>query len=145
MPTYMARSEWNGTLKEGNGELRVGSRAFASAMSPKPREGDMTNPEEVVGAALAGCYSLMLTKTLEDSGHVPQSIRTTAAVELQQADGQTRIPRISLDVDVEAEDLTQEQLQELTRQADQACPVSQALNGTTIEIASHINRGHAED
>jgi len=134
MPTYMARSQWNGTLKEGTGSLRVGSDAFESAMSPQTRKGEVTNPEEVVGAALAGCYTLMLAKTLDDAGHSPETIQPAAAVDLQHEDGRVRIPRISLDVEVQAAELDENRLQELAREADDACPVSQALGGTTIDI-----------
>ncbi len=143
MPTYMARSEWNGSLKEGGGRLSVGSGAFEAALSPKPREGQLTNPEEVVGAALAGCYTLMLTRALTDEGHDPKRVRTSAAVELEHREGRPRIPKISLDVQVEAEGLSEEELSSLSQQADEACPVSQALGGTSIEINTRLPKGAA--
>jgi len=108
-------------------------------MSPKPEQGKLTNPEEVVGSSLAGCYSLVLSKALEQAGHKPGSIRTKATVDLEGQDGKFRIPRIGLDVQVEAQDLDDEsRLQELAEQADQGCPVSQALSGTKIEINAQL-------
>ncbi len=142
MPTYKASSEWNGTLEDGSGRLGVDSGAFDVAMGPKPKEGRVTNPEEVVGSALAGCYALLLARTLSDAGHRPVSIRTEASVDLEQRDGRdgrARIPEIRLEVEVEAEGLEGDRLRELAQEADEACPVSQALRGTELKIDAHLS------
>lgn len=138
MPTYMARSVWEGTLKGGSGQLEVGSGSFESAVSPKPSQNAITNPEEVVGAALASCYAMALTKTLTDAGHEPKSVRASAAVSLEVSDGRPSIPRISLDVEVDAPGLSEAELDELSGKADRSCPVSQALRATDIHIVAHL-------
>lgn len=142
MPTYMARSEWKGTLKDGAGRLRVGSGSFETAVAPKTSEGKTTNPEEVVGAALAGCYSMMLAKKLEDAGYKPRLVKAIAGVDLEHGDDGPHIPQISLTVDVDAEDLDDDTLKRIAREADDHCPVSLALRGTTVNIDAKLNDRH---
>ena len=142
MPSYVARAEWKGGLGEGPGKMRVGSSAFETAMAAKTRQGEVTNPEEVVGAALAGCYSLMLTKTIQDADHLPGTIKTAAAVDLQEGDDGVGIPRITLNVDVEleSEGLDEQELQKLAEKANRNCPVSKALAGPEITVKATLKQ-----
>lgn len=136
MPTYMAHSHWHGHHQQA--ALSVASEALQSNVSPKTRQGEVTNPEEVLGAALAACYTLVLSQTLSDAGHEPESIRTSAAVDLTHDGTKPRIPQITLDVEVSAPGVDADQLQSLSKQADEGCPVSQALGGTAIQINAHF-------
>ena len=124
--------------------MRVGSDAFEASFSPKTRESEITNPEEVVGAALAGCYSLMLAKTLNDAGHTPRSVETAAAVELEQDNDGPHISQVSLIVNVESDGLDTQTLQELSKKADDDCPVSKALGGTSIKIDANLSGGNGK-
>lgn len=140
MPTYMARSHWHGSFEDGQGSLSVGSAAFETAVAPKTKEVEITNPEEVVGAALASCYTLMLSKKLGDAGHPPNTIRSSAGVNLKHEDDGPRIVDISLDVEVDVEGVGGEELKRIADEADQACPVSQALKGTQVRINAYPSK-----
>lgn len=143
MPTYMGRLEWRGSAEEGGGWMSVGSNAFAIALSAKPQKDAVTNPEEVIGAALAGGYTLMLSEILDAAGHKPRTIHTSAAVELRRDNGQLRIPHISINAEVDADDLDEKTLNALAKQADAACPISQALNCAEIRINAYLARRDA--
>lgn len=134
MPTYMSHSNWNGSLKEGSGEVSVGSGAFDTGVAPVPQKGEVTNPEEIVGAALASCYGLMLAKTLGDADVTVRSIETTAAVDVDQDDATPGIAKIALDVDVRADDLDQQRLKTFAERAKATCPVAKSLGGTDISV-----------
>ncbi len=87
MPTRKAHAEWNGAIDSGDGRMEFGSGAFEGPYSFKSRmqDGTGTNPEELIGAAHAGCFSMALSLILGDGGHPPDSISTDAAVKLRAA------------------------------------------------------------
>lgn len=138
MPTYMSQSFWNGSVKKGNGKVRVGSGAIDVGVSATPREGQATNPEEIVGAALASCYGLMLAKTLDDADVTPRSIETTAAVDVDHAGPSPTISKIGLDVGVQAEGLDQQRLDTFAERAESMCPVAKSLAGTDISVEARL-------
>lgn len=138
MPTYIGRSEWRATRDGGRGRVSVGSHAFTAAVAAKTRPDEMTNPQEMVGAALAGCFALELSRTLANAGHPASAIRVSAAVELRHDGRAARIPRISLDVQVEADRFDEPTLRRLSEEADRACPVARALGGAEIDIATRF-------
>ena len=90
MPTRTADAEWQGNLQQGQGTMRVGSGAFEGSYSFKSRMGDETvgtNPEELIGAAHAGCYSMALSNALASAGFTPTRVHTTARVHFNQVPG----------------------------------------------------------
>ncbi|MDX6589037.1 MAG: lipoyl-dependent peroxiredoxin [Solirubrobacterales bacterium] len=92
---------WNGNLKEGNGEVTVGDGVFTGAYSYASRfeDGEGTNPEELIAAAHAACFSMALSNILAEAGHLPEEIRTSARVQLRPVDGAPTIARIDLEVE----------------------------------------------
>jgi osmotically inducible protein OsmC len=136
MPTRQAQAEWHGNLARGDGKMAFGSGAFEGAYSFASRfeEGEGTNPEELIAAAHAGCFSMQLASLLSQAGHVPDSVETTAKVHLDKDDGGFSITRSELTTEVKAEGLEDEELQTHAKEAEKTCPVSRALGA--IEISS---------
>lgn len=139
MPTYQSQSNWSGTLQTGSGRVTVSSGAFDAGISATPQDQQATNPEEIIGAALASCYGLMLAKTLGDHDVLPQEIKTNASVGFDLGDDTPRITEIALEVGVKAADLDQERLNELAQLAESRCAVANALGGTTLSVDAKIN------
>ena len=133
MSVRNASANWNGTLKEGEGTMSLGSGAFEGAYSFSSRfeEGTGTNPEELIGAAHAGCFSMFLAALLTDAGYTPTSVNTTAKVHLRQ--GPT-ITLIELESQANVPGVENAELQELAIQAKENCPVSKALAGPEIQM-----------
>src|SRR6266511_2321577 len=98
MPTRTSSARWQGSLKDGAGSMALGSGAYEGAYSFVSRfeDGPGTNPEELIAAAHAGCYSMALSNILSQAGHVPTSVDTTAAVHLERVEGGFGITRIDL-------------------------------------------------
>ena len=132
-----ASAVWNGTLKEGNGTMKVGSGAFEGAYSFASRfeEGPGTNPEELVGAAQAGCFSMYLASVLTNAGFPPVQIRTSAKVHL--GDG-PRIHLIELDTEAEVPNVDEQTFQEKVEISKQNCPISLALTGPELRVSARL-------
>ncbi len=128
MPIRHAQAQWQGTLKEGSGTLKLESGAFEGPYTWADRfaDGGGANPEELIGAAHAGCYSMFLSAVLTRNKVPPTRIDTSAAVHLE--DGPT-ITRIVLDVAAVVPDLDEATFQEYAQEAKEKCPVSKALAG----------------
>jgi len=128
MAVRQSSAEWKGTLKEGAGTMKVGSGAYDGPFTWASRfdTGPGTNPEELIGAAHAGCFSMFLSSVLTKAGFPPVSINTTATVHL--TDGPT-ISLVELNTEVEAPGLTDADLQTHAAAAKAGCPVSKALAG----------------
>ncbi|MER8896623.1 OsmC family peroxiredoxin [Mesorhizobium sp. M0676] len=126
-----ASAEWQGTLKEGGGRLRLGSGVFEGAYSFPSRfdNGPGTNPEELIGAAHAGCFSMALTFILGQEGHVARTIRTVAKVHLGATAAGPTITRIELETEAEVTDLAEDEFERLAQSAKATCLVSRALAG----------------
>src|SRR5918993_3319583 len=124
-----ASAEWTGTLKEGAGKMRLGSGAFEGPYSFVSRfeSGSGTNPEELIGAAHAGCFSMALGAALERAGHPAKTIRTTARVHLGTTDAGPTITRIDLDVEGDVPGIDAGTFQQHAEGAKKGCPVSRAL------------------
>jgi lipoyl-dependent peroxiredoxin len=131
MATRNGSAEWNGNLQEGSGKLTVGDDVWTGDYSFASRfeDGDGTNPEELLAAAHAGCFSMALSLALTDSGHPPNSIRTTSKVQLRNVDGLPTIDDIQLETEVDVEGVDDAQFQELAEAAKAGCVVSRALAG----------------
>ncbi|MGH8227384.1 MAG: OsmC family protein [Steroidobacteraceae bacterium] len=135
-----AEAEWRGGLEDGSGTIAVGSGAFRGAYSFRTRFGNEpgTNPEELIGAAHAGCFSMAFALLLGQAGFVPQRIHTTAKVSIEQQDGGFAITRIRLDTQGAVSGLTEARFREIAEAAKQNCPVSRALAGTRIELGARL-------
>jgi len=141
MPTRKAEAEWQGNLAEGSGRLKVGSGAFDGPYSFKSRfeEGQSaTNPEELIGAAHAGCFTMALTAQLSRAGFTPARIRTGATVTLDKVGDAFAITRIDLDTTAEVPGLDDQTFQRYALEAKRDCPVSKALAGTTIHLTAKL-------
>ena len=120
---------WNGNLPDGSGELTVGDGVFSGSYSAKSRfeEGEGTNPEELIAAAHAACFSMALSNVLDQAGHAPESVSTTAAVHLRMGDEGPQIHRIQLTTEGRVPGIDQEQFDQHAEEAKAGCPVSKAL------------------
>ena len=128
---------WKGNLAKGKGTMRVGSGAYEGAYTYASRfeEGPETNPEELVGAAHAGCFSMFLSALLSKAGHIPTSISTTAKVHL--GDG-PRITLIELSTVGDVPGIDEKTFKEFAEEAKKGCPVSQALAAVDISLATRL-------
>ncbi|MEX0779537.1 MAG: OsmC family peroxiredoxin [Balneolales bacterium] len=131
MPTRKAEAKWNGDLKSGNGVMKVGSGAFEGSYSFSSRfeNGEGTNPEELIGAALAGCFSMSLSHELTGAGYEPKSTATNADVHFEKG-----IKEITLNTQVEVSGVSDDEFQKIAEGARKNCHVSRALTGTTISL-----------
>lgn len=140
MATRTARAEWRGTLREGEGRMELGSGAFTGRYSFPSRfeNGEGTNPEELIGAAHAGCFSMALAAGLVKAGHRPERIATTATVHLDKAEGGFAITAIELETEAEVPGIDNAAFAEQAEAAKRDCPVSKALAGTKITLAARL-------
>jgi len=137
MPTRKADAVWNGNLKEGKGTVKLGSGAYNGQYSFSSRfeNGTGTNPEELIAAAHAGCFSMALSAGLERGGHSPNSVQTEAKVHLSPKDGGGfRISRIDLVTTAEVPGIDDAAFQQVAQAAKEGCPVSQALSAVEITL-----------
>lgn len=135
MSTSNAVATWEGKLKEGKGTFKAQSGVFNGAFSFGTRfEGKKgSNPEELIAAAHAGCYSMALSAALEKAGHPATRIETRAAVTIETVDGAPKVTRSALDVRGKVEGIDQAAFQKAADDAKRNCPVSKALQGN-VEI-----------
>lgn len=140
MAVRHANAVWNGNLTEGNGQLRLGSGAFAGQYSFASRfeEGSGTNPEELIGAALAGCFSMALSHMLAEAGFEPQCIETDARVHLVKAGEGFAISKIELATKATVPGIDDAVFREHADNAKANCPVSQTLTGTQITLQTEL-------
>jgi lipoyl-dependent peroxiredoxin len=126
MAVRNSEATWNGTLKEGNGTMRVGPGHYEGPFTFASRfeSGKGTNPEELIGAAHAGCFSMFLSALLTKSNFAPNRITTTATVHL--GEGPT-INKIELNCEADVPGVGEDEFQEIANQAKAGCPVSKAL------------------
>jgi lipoyl-dependent peroxiredoxin len=126
-----ASAQWKGSLKEGSGIISTGSGALVEKpYSFKTRfEGEQgTNPEELIGAAHAGCFSMAFSMILGQAGFTPDKIETTATISLEQKDGGFAITTSHLDVTASIPGIDDATFQDLAGKAKAGCPVSKVLN-----------------
>lgn len=140
MATRRAEAEWTGDLKGGHGTMALGSGAWEGAYSFGSRfeEAGGTNPEELIGAALAGCFSMALSGALGRAGHDPQSVATKAKVHLEKVDDAFAVTRIELTTEARVPGLEDAAFQEAAEGAKKGCPVSKALAGVDISLDARL-------
>jgi len=141
MPARTANARWEGGLKDGKGNMRLGGGAFEGQYSFSSRfeEGAGTNPEELIAAAHAGCYSMAFSGGLEKAGFSPNSVETEAKVHLSPADGGGfRISRIDLVTNADVPGIEEDAFQQAAQAAKEGCPVSQALAAVEITLTATL-------
>jgi osmotically inducible protein OsmC len=140
MPVRTAEAEWKGSLPDGDGTMRLGGGAFEGSYSWGSRFEDApgTNPEELIGAAHAGCISMALSGVLGEAGHTPERISSLARVHLDKANGGFAIDKIELAVRGQVEGLSDEDFARYADEAKTNCPVSQALAGVEITVEAEL-------
>jgi osmotically inducible protein OsmC len=136
MAIRKAHALWRGNLTQGNGTVSLGSGILEANYSFASRfqEGKGTNPEELLGAAHAGCYSMALAHILSEAGFEPTSVKTTANVQLLKKDDGFTISSIELNTEAEVKKIAEKQFLELAEKAKTECPISKALRSTEIKL-----------
>ena len=132
-----AEAAWEGTFRDGKGNMKLGSGAFEGAFSYHTRmeeEGPGTNPEELLAAAHAGCFSMSLSRRLSAAGHPPKRIHTEGRVHFERAEDGYVISRIELQTEAEVPGVDEEVFHEQAEAAKRYCPVSKALAGVEIGL-----------
>jgi lipoyl-dependent peroxiredoxin len=133
MATRNASATWNGNLMEGDGTMALGSGAWQGPFTFKSRfeEGQGTNPEELIGAAEAGCFTMQLAHDLSEAGHVPDSVQTEAKVHIRNIEGKPTISQIDLVTRARVQGVDEATLQEMANATKDACIISRALAGVS--------------
>ena len=140
MPVRNAEAEWKGSLLEGQGRMKLGTGAYEGPFSFKSRmeEGPGTNPEELIGAAHAGCFSMAFSFILGNAGFKPKRVQTKAAVHFDKQEAGFTITKIELTTEAEVPGIDAKKFQELAENAKKGCPVSRALAGTEITLSAKL-------
>ena len=137
MPQRTAQAQWNGDLKSGSGHMKFGGGAFDCAYSFDSRfaDGKGTNPEELIAAAHAGCFTMATAGGLTRAGFAPSRLSTTATVHLESESGGFSIKRIDLVMDASVPGIDDAAFQKIVEDAKKGCPVSRALAGVPEIVA----------
>ncbi len=138
MATTTASAVWNGTLKEGNGTMKLPKGGFEGPFTFASRfeSGKGTNPEELIGAAHAGCFSMFLSALLTTANHPPKSIQTTAKVHLGEGPA---INLIELEAVGDVPGLSADEFQDFATKAKDGCPVSKALSAVEMKLTAKLS------
>ena len=141
MATRNGSAQWNGNLEDGSGRLSVGDGVWEGGYSAASRfeEGEGTNPEELIAAAHAACFSMALSNIAAGEGHEPRSVKTTAKVHLRFIDDAPTIARIELETEGDIDGVDEDGFRELAEKAKAGCPVSRALGAVPeIEVSARL-------
>ncbi len=143
MADRKATAEWKGTLKEGGGSIALGSGLFEGKYSFGTRMEDEpgTNPEELLGAALAGCYSMALNLELERAGKPAKSVWSEATVHLGKDDSGFLIKGIDLETKADVDGIDESKFVEMAEKVKTACPIGRALAAVTITLKASLANG----
>jgi lipoyl-dependent peroxiredoxin len=136
-----ASAVWNGSLKEGKGTISTESRVLSNAQysfSTRFENGIGTNPEELVAASHAGCFSMALSAQLGNAGITPESIETTAAVTLEKTDAGFTVTKIHLDVTAKIPGVDAAAFQKAAQDAKTGCPISRLLKAAEITMSAKL-------
>lgn len=140
MAVRTSEATWEGGLLKGNGKMKLGSGAFEGGYSFSSRfeEGRGTNPEELIGAAHAGCFSMALSFMLEKAGYAPERVHTTARVHIDKVGEGFKITLIELDTSAKVPGIDEKKFLDQAEAASKGCPVSQALRSTEIKLKAKL-------
>jgi lipoyl-dependent peroxiredoxin len=136
MPVRTAKATWEGTIQEGNGTVALGSGVFEGPynFSSRFEDGAATNPEELLGAAHAGCFSMSLGAALGRAGHPAKSIKTTAKVHLNKGESGFSISKIELETEGNVPGIDEDSFVDFAEKAKSGCIVSRALSAVEIHL-----------
>ncbi len=145
--TRKADAEWNGSILEGSGKVKLGSGAFEGAYSFQSRFSDdkqqkATNPEELIAAAHAGCYTMALSGNLGKAGYEPKNIHTTAKVKIEKQGDGFVIPNIDLETKANVKGISDKEFQKIAEETKKTCPVSQVLSGAEISLKAELAKSN---
>lgn len=141
MAVRIAHAEWKGNLKNGKGTMKSETGAIDGQYSFSSRfeEGTGTNPEELLGAAHAGCFSMALSNILAEAGFEPESVKTEDHVHLEKTDAGFTITKIEMHLKATVPGISDDDFKKHAEDAKKNCPVSRALTGVTFELHSTLN------
>ena len=144
MATRKGSAVWEGTLREGKGTVKLGSGAFEGQYGFKSRfeSGPGTNPEELIAAAHAGCFTMALSAQLSGAGITPESLETTASLTLEKLDAGWTITKIHLDVTGRIPGNDAAAFEKAAKAAEVGCPVSRVLKAE-ITMTARLAGGQA--
>ena len=137
MATRQATAKWNGTLKDGDGVMSYGAFEGPYTFASRFEDGKGTNPEELVGAAHAGCFSMFLAALISGDNLTPTSVQTTASVHLGEDDG-PKITSIDLNCEAVIPGLDEAKFAEYAQTAKEKCPISRLYAGTEINLSAKL-------
>ena len=140
MPIRRAEAVWHGSFKDGHGHMQFGDGEFELDYSAGSRfeEDPCSNPEQVLGAAHAGCFSMALASGLSKAGFPPEAIHTTAAVHLEKTEAGWTVTRIQLNTEAEVAGIKEADFLEQAQKAKANCPISRALGSVQIELEARL-------
>ncbi len=138
MAVRNAKATWEGSLHEGHGLMKFGTFEGPYTWSSRFEESQGTNPEELVGAAHAGCFSMAFSGGLGSAGFTPKRISTSATVHLDRVEGKARITKIHLETRAEVPGIDKEAFLKIAEEAKSGCPVSVALSGVEITLDAQL-------
>ena len=140
MAVRTSEAEWKGNLLQGKGTVKLGSGAYEGAYSFQSRfeEGPGTNPEELIAAAHAGCFSMALSAGLASAGFEPKRVHTVAKVRLEKVGEGFAITNIHLTTEAEVPGIDEATFQQQAEAAKKGCPVSKALAATSITLDAKL-------
>jgi len=142
MSKHYANAEWEGNLTEGKGKYHLRTSEYEGNLKFTSRfeeDKSASSPEELIGAALASCYSMALAHALDKGGNKPEKVETLAQVTLDKTGEGFSITEILLKTKVKANGLEKEKFLETAEKTKQGCPVSRALTGTNIKLEAELS------
>ena len=139
MPVRNASATWHGSIKEGHGHMQFADYEGSYSVPSRFEEADGTNPEELLGAAHAGCFSMALSSGLSAAGHAPDSVQTTAEVHIDKLETGWTVTKIHLITKATVEGIDEQAFQEQAENAKKNCPISRALEAVEITMEASLS------
>ncbi|MCH7589170.1 MAG: OsmC family protein [Chloroflexi bacterium] len=138
MPVRRASATWHGSITEGHGRMQFADYEGSYSVPSRFEDGDGTNPEEILGAAHAGCFSMALSMGLSAAGHAPDSVETTAEVHIDKLESGWTVTRIHLITKAQVAGIDEQAFQEQAEKAKSDCPISRALEAVEITLEASL-------
>ncbi len=139
MPVRHASATWHGSIKEGHGHMQFADYEGPYSVPSRFEEADGTNPEELLGAAHAGCFSMALSSGLSAAGHAPDSVQTTAEVHIDKLETGWTVTKIHLITKAQVAGIDEQAFQEQAESAKKNCPISRALEAVEITMEASLS------
>ena len=138
MRTSIAKGQWNGVLKSGNGTMSLNQSSFPFSFNSRMEGGAGSSPEDMLAAALAGCYSMALSADLEKAGFPAQQVSSSAKAKFDNGSGKWTVESIDLEVEAIVPGIESTKFQEVANGTKSACPVSRALAAVQINLTAKL-------